>query len=343
MLQFGWKAGAEQYPPVALLEQAETAESVGFDCIDISDHFHPWSEEGQASFAWTWLGAAAVKTTRIHIGTGVTCPILRYHPSIVAQAAATVACFAPGRTFLAVGTGEALNEYSATGEWPAYQARQDRMIEAIEMIRALWTGERVTHHGVYYRTQQAKLYTPPPAPIPLYVSALVPNSAAVAGRYGDGLITVGGHPPHVYRSLLERFEVGAREAGKDPARLPRMVELNVSYANDERAALASLKAYWAGTFIPALFSERIYTPTDVRGKRSSGRERHDAGNWLHLEQSGCPRRVRATVYRARIHPPDLPFGRSGPRRVSPRLRRGRAATTPSADVACANAPVTTIA
>ena len=260
MLHFGWKAGAEQYPPVALLEQAETAESVGFDCIDISDHFHPWSEEGQASFAWTWLGAAAVKTTRIHMGTGVTCPILRYHPSIVAQAAATVACFAPGRTFLAVGTGEALNEYSATGEWPAYQARQDRMIEAIEMIRALWTGERVTHHGVYYRTQQAKLYTSPPGPIPLYVSALVPNSAAVAGRYGDGLITVGGHPPHVYRSLLERFEVGAREAGKDPARLPRMVELNVSYANDERAALASLKAYWAGTFIPALFSERIYTP-----------------------------------------------------------------------------------
>jgi coenzyme F420-dependent glucose-6-phosphate dehydrogenase len=120
-LQLGWKAGTEQYPPEQLLEYAIAAEKAGFDSIDVSDHFHPWSERGQACFVWTWLGAAAAKTNRIILGTGVTCPILRYHPAIVAQAAATLACLAPRRAFLGIGTGEALNEYSSTGLWPAYK------------------------------------------------------------------------------------------------------------------------------------------------------------------------------------------------------------------------------
>jgi coenzyme F420-dependent glucose-6-phosphate dehydrogenase len=260
MLKLGWKAGTEQYPPEELLEYATTAEKAGFDSIDASDHFHPWAEKGQACFVWSWLGAVAAKTNKIIMGTGVTCPTLRYHPAVIAQAAATVACFAPRRFFLGVGTGEALNEYSATGQWPDYKVRQNQLAEAIELIRALWTGEKVTHKGVYYQTRQAKLYTRPSEPIAVYISTMVPNSARFAGKYGDGLITVGGEEPEMYRKIFQNFEAGAREAGKDPSRMPRMVELAVAYTDDEKKAIEYRQAYWAGTFIPALFTERIYTP-----------------------------------------------------------------------------------
>jgi coenzyme F420-dependent glucose-6-phosphate dehydrogenase len=194
------------------------------------------------------------------MGTGVTCPILRYHPAVIAQAAATVAYLAPNRVFLGVGTGEALNEYSATGQWPEYNSRRAQMGEAIELIRALWTGEKTTHRGTYYQTRQAKLYTRPSEPIPLYISTMVPNSARFAGRYGDGLITVGGEEPETYRQIFENFNAGAEEAGKDPARMPRMIELAVDYTDDEKKAIECRRAYWAGTFVPALFTERIYTP-----------------------------------------------------------------------------------
>lgn len=260
MLQLGWKAGPEQYPPTDLCDYAVAAEQAGFDTIDASDHFHPWSEAGQAAFTWTWLGAVAARTSRIHLGTGITCPILRYHPSVIAQAAATVSCFAPGRSYLGVGTGEALNEYAATGEWPGYAERQERLAEAIDLIRALWRGEQVSYEGKYYRTCKAKLYTPPAAPIPLYVSTLTPNSAAFAGKYGDGFITVGGKQPAMYRQLMTQFEKGAREAGKDPSKMPRLIELNVGYTSDIQGAIQEQLKYWAGTYVPALFDQKIYSP-----------------------------------------------------------------------------------
>jgi coenzyme F420-dependent glucose-6-phosphate dehydrogenase len=260
MLKFGWKAGTEQYPPGELLEYAVVAEHAGFDSIDVSDHFHPWAEKGQACFVWTWLGAAAARTHKIILGTGITCPILRYHPAVIAQAAATLDCLAPGRTFLGVGTGEALNEYSAVGEWPDYKGRRERLAEAIELIRKLWTGEKVTHRGVYYQTRQAKLYTPPQESIPIYISALVANSARFAGKHGDALITVGGEEAESYRKIFEGFAYGAAEAAKDAARMPRMIELAVAYTDDEEAAIRCRREYWAGTFVPALFTERIYTP-----------------------------------------------------------------------------------
>jgi coenzyme F420-dependent glucose-6-phosphate dehydrogenase len=260
MLQLGWKAGTEQYPPDELLDYAIAAENAGFDSIDASDHFHPWAERGQACFVWSLLGAIAARTRGISLGTGVTCPILRYHPAVVAQAAATMAWMAPGRFYLGVGTGEALNEYSATGRWPSYKTRQEQMVEAIELIRALWSGEKVTHQGVHYQTRLAKLYTPPPKPIPIYVSSMSPNSARLAGKCGDALITVGGREPDLYRQVIENFEAGAREAGKDPTQMPRMVELGVAYTDDEEKAIECRKAFWAGTFVPALFTEKIYTP-----------------------------------------------------------------------------------
>ena len=160
MLKLGWKAGPEQYQPTELLDYVVAAENAGFESVDVSDHFHPWSEQGHACFTWTWLGAAAVKTKKIELGPGVTCPILRYHPSIIAQASATVDNFAPGRTYLAVGTGEALNEYASTATWPEYDERQAMMLEAIELIRALWTGDEITYDGVFYSTRKGQaIYT----------------------------------------------------------------------------------------------------------------------------------------------------------------------------------------
>jgi coenzyme F420-dependent glucose-6-phosphate dehydrogenase len=260
MITFGWKAGAEQYPPRELLEYAVAAEQAGFDLLDVSDHFHPWSNAGQASFAWTWLGAAAAQTSRIVLGTGLTAPILRYHPAIVAQAAATLGCLAPGRAYLAVGTGEALNEYASIRQWPGYAERQARLAEAIDLIRALWTGEEVTFSGRFFSTRKARLYTRPERPIPLYVSSLAPGSAAFAGKHGDGLLTVGGQPPQVYEEMLGQFADSAREAGKDPAQLPRLIELPVEFTDDTAAAIQARQRYWAATFVPALFNQKIYTP-----------------------------------------------------------------------------------
>ncbi|MFL5626330.1 MAG: TIGR03557 family F420-dependent LLM class oxidoreductase [Ktedonobacteraceae bacterium] len=260
MLQLGYKAAPEQFPPTELLGYAIDAEKFGFDTIDVSDHFHPWSEEGQAAFTWTWLGAAASHTNRIHLGTGLTCPILRYHPAIIAQAAATVSCFAPGRTYLSVGTGEALNEYAATGMWPGYEEREERLLEAIDLIRKLWSGEEVTFEGKYYKTKKARLFTPPAAPIPLYYSALVPRSAQMAGKYGDGLITVGGKKLDLYKQILKNFEDGARQAGKNPANMAKLIELNVEYTNDLEKAIEYQQKYWAGSYIPALYDQKIYTP-----------------------------------------------------------------------------------
>lgn len=260
MLTLGWKAGAEQFPPADLLDYAQRAEQAGFDLLDVSDHFQPWSEDGQAAFAWTWLGAVAARTGRITIGTGVTCPILRYHPTIIAQAAATLSCLAPGRVYLGLGTGEALNEYAAVGVWPGYAERQERMEEAIELIRALWTGKEITYRGKYYQTNKARLYSPPAKPIPIYVSALAPHSALFAGKYGDGLFTVGGKQPEMYRQLLKNFEQGARDGGKNPATMPKLIELNVEYEQNIDQALANHLKYWAGSYVPALFDQKIYSP-----------------------------------------------------------------------------------
>jgi coenzyme F420-dependent glucose-6-phosphate dehydrogenase len=260
MVQFGWKAGTEQFPPTELLEYAIAAEEAGFDLIDVSDHFNPWSEEGQSPFTWTWLGAVAARTSRIRLGTGLTCPILRYHPSVIAQAAATVSAMAPDRFYMCVGTGEALNEYTATGLWPSYSERQERLLEAIVLMRSLWNGEEVTLDGDYYTTRKAKLYTPPASRIPLYISTLAPGSAAFAGEFGDGMITVGGKQPDLYSNIFKNFEEGARQIDKNPDRMPKLIELNVEYTNDEETAIQNQKKYWAATYIPALFNQKIYTP-----------------------------------------------------------------------------------
>jgi coenzyme F420-dependent glucose-6-phosphate dehydrogenase len=268
MAQFGWKAGAEQYTPQELLDYAIAAEAAGFDSLDVSDHFHPWAEKGQAAFVWTWLGAVAARTSTIKLGPGVTCPILRYHPSIVAQACATLACLAPGRVYLGVGTGEALNEYSSVGQWPEYTVRQAQLGEAIELMRALWRGEPVTHEGEFYQTHQAKIYSLPRDNIPIYVSSLVPESAYFAGLHGDGLFTVGGEEPELYREMIKNFEAGAKKAGRGAARLPKIIEVAADFTKDKPKAIAARKEYWAGAMVPAMFTQRLHTPklSEANGK-----------------------------------------------------------------------------
>ena len=328
-VKFGWKAGSEQYSPQQLLDYAMTAEEAGFDSIDVSDHFHPWSEQGQACFVWTWLGAAAVRTHKIILGTGVTCPILRYHPAIIAQAAATLATFAPGRSFLGLGTGEALNEYSATGLWPSYRTRQSQLIEAIQLIRALWKGEPVTYNGTYYKTRKAKLYTRPETPPPTSIPAVVAHSARFAGQYGDGLITVGGESPETYKGILENFASGASDAGKDPDQMPRIIEIAVDFTENEQQAIDARKTYWAGTFVPALFTERIYTPplSEQNGKAVGAdtiRETVCISNDPEAHVKNARRYLELGFDHLIFHsagPDQRPFLEAYGRQVLPRLRK----------------------
>ncbi len=259
MLTLGWKASPEQFGPEDMLAFAVEADRAGFDSIDVSDHFHPWSEAGESCFTWTWLGAAAARASRAELGTGVTCPILRYHPAIIAQAAATVERLSPGGFFLGVGTGEALNEFASVSEWPDYYTRRDMVREAMDLMRALWTGEEVTFDGLYYQTQKARLFTPPRGLIPIYVSSIVPESAYFAGGFGDGLITVGSDPDHLGK-ILRNFEHGARDAGKDPGLMPKQLSYNVSFTDDVEATLAPYRKYWLGTHIHAMYLQKIYTP-----------------------------------------------------------------------------------
>jgi TAT-translocated FGD2 family F420-dependent dehydrogenase len=188
--RMGFVLAHEQFAPGELVELGAAAEAAGFDGVWGSDHFHPWQEnQGQCGMAWVTLAAIGARTERMELGTGVTCPIYRYHPAIVAQAFATMAALYPGRVFLGVGTGEALNEAPAGGGWGPYREREARLREAIGLMRRLWSGEWVETEGPEFPLPGARLYTRPPGPVPVYVAASGPRSAALAGELGDGWIT----------------------------------------------------------------------------------------------------------------------------------------------------------
>jgi coenzyme F420-dependent glucose-6-phosphate dehydrogenase len=233
-MRYGYKASAEQFGPGELLTLALDAERAGLDTIAISDHFQPWRHHGgHGPAALPWLGAVAARAEGAYIGTSVLTPTLRYQPAIIAQAFATLGCLAPGRVFLGVGTGEAMNETPVTGDaFPAIKERRRRLSEAIRLIRALWEGERVDFEGDFYRTEKATIYDRPDQPVPIYVAASGPLAAKLAGRAGDGLIVTSGKDPELYDKLVSAMEEGAADAGRDPARLARMIEIKVSYDED---------------------------------------------------------------------------------------------------------------
>jgi coenzyme F420-dependent glucose-6-phosphate dehydrogenase len=235
MIKLGYKASAEQFGPNELLTFSSLAETLGFDSVFVSDHFQPWKHhDGHAPYSFAWLGALGARTERIAIGTSVATPTFRYHPAIVAQAVATLGVLFPERLIFGVGTGESLNEVPATGfKWPGFKERQGRLRESILLMRRLWTEERVSFEGTYYRTEKATIYDRPTRPVPIYVAASGPAAATLAGELAEGFICTSGKGWELYRdSLLPAVAAGLKTSGRAEGGIDRMIELKVSFGRD---------------------------------------------------------------------------------------------------------------
>jgi coenzyme F420-dependent glucose-6-phosphate dehydrogenase len=263
-VRYGYKASAEQFGPAELLDFSVRAEAAGLEIVAISDHFQPWRHHGGHSpAALPWLGAAVERTQSATLGTSVLTPTLRYEPAVIAQAFATLGCLAPGRVFLGVGTGEAMNETPVTGgAFPGRKERRMRLAEAIKLIRALWTEERVDFAGEHYRTQRATVYDRPDEPVPIYVAASGPLAAKLAGRAGDGFICTSGKDPALYDELLENVRAGAEQAGRDPGALKRMIEIKVSYDRDRERAFSNTH-WWAALALTPEQKEGVEDPVEM--------------------------------------------------------------------------------
>jgi coenzyme F420-dependent glucose-6-phosphate dehydrogenase len=261
---FGYKASAEQFASDELLRFSVAAEAAGFDSIAVSDHFQPWRHaSGRAPNSLVWLGALAASTSKAKIGTSVLTPTLRYNPAIVAQAFATLGVLAPGRVYLGVGTGEAMNETAATASsWPSFKERFGRLVEAVDLNRKLWSEQRVSFSGDYYKTDRATIYERPESPIPIYVAASGPKSARMAGRIADGFICTSGKKPELYQELLTALEEGASEAGRDPSSIHRMIEIKLSYDTSHEVALRACD-WWAALALTTEEKSGIDDPVEL--------------------------------------------------------------------------------
>lgn len=247
MLKLGYKASAEQFGPTELLDFAVKAEEAGFDSVFISDHFQPWRHTGgHAPFALSWLGALGARTSRIVMGTSVLTPTFRYHPSIVAHCFGTLGVMFPGRVILGIGTGESLNEVPATGiHWPESKERFARLRESVKLIRQLWSEERVSFEGEFYKTENATVYDRPDRPVPIYIAGAGPMISKYAGRMGDGFICTSGKAPDLYReTLLPNLDAGIAAASRPAAAVDRMIEMKVSFDTDLERAKEDTK-FWA--------------------------------------------------------------------------------------------------
>jgi G6PDH family F420-dependent oxidoreductase len=248
MPELGFALSSEDHVPSELVDQAVLAEQTGFTFCLISDHYHPWiDEQGHASFVWATLGGIARATRTIRIGTGVTCPLIRQHPGLVAQAAATVACMSDERFFLGVGTGENLNEHVFGDRWPLPDERLDMLEEAVEVIRLLWQGGEQTHRGTHYTVDHARVYDLPEQQIEIYVAAAQPNAAELAGRIGDGLISTS-----PAEEIVQKF-------GQDK---PRLGMMHVAYDTDADAALVRAHRLWPNLAMQGSLGQELPTPSD---------------------------------------------------------------------------------
>ncbi|WP_378734496.1 glucose-6-phosphate dehydrogenase (coenzyme-F420) [Nocardia brasiliensis] len=247
-LKLGYKASAEQFGPRELVEIAVLAEEHGLDSATVSDHFQPWRHKGgHAPFSLAWMAAVGERTQRIQLGTSVLTPTFRYNPAVIAQAFATMGCLYPDRIMLGVGTGEALNEIATgyKGEWPEFKERFARLREAVDLMRALWTGDRVDFSGEYYNTVGASIYDVPKGGIPVYVAAGGPLVARYAGRAGDGFICTSGKGMELYtEKLMPAVAEGAAKAGRTVDDIDRMIEIKISYDTDPELALENTR-FWA--------------------------------------------------------------------------------------------------
>jgi coenzyme F420-dependent glucose-6-phosphate dehydrogenase len=245
----------EQFPPSDLVDQAVEAERAGFDAVNVSDHFQPWWEPGHSGQAWTLLGAICHATERVGVGTGVTAPVYRYNPAVVAQFAATVEELSPGRGFLGIGSGEALNEVPCGMAWPDTGEQVRRMEEALQIINRLLDGERVDHHGQFFRTRGAYLHTRGERRPPVYVSAFGPDAAGVAARCGDGLWTLA--DPESAPELIDAYRSACDDAGQEPGEI--ILQTGFSWAEDDDAALEGARV-WKATQPEEYFTDDWHDP-----------------------------------------------------------------------------------
>ncbi|AUI58116.1 glucose-6-phosphate dehydrogenase (coenzyme-F420) [Amycolatopsis sp. BJA-103] len=246
-LKIGYKASAEQFGPRDLVEYSVLAEQVGLDSVMVSDHFQPWRHQGgHAPFSFAWMAAVGERTERVVLGTSVLTATFRYNPAVVAQAFGTLGSLYPGRVLLGVGSGEALNEVAvARIEWPAFKERFARLREAIELMRKLWSEERVTFEGEYYQTTDATVYDRPEGGVPIYIAAGGPVMAKYVGKQGDGFICTSGKGMDLYTDkLLPAVAEGAEQVGRSTGDIDKMIEIKLSYDPDPAQALENTR-FWA--------------------------------------------------------------------------------------------------
>lgn len=262
MTKFAYFCGHEQWHPEELVEHAVLAEEAGFDAVVVSEHFHPWVDDASASgFAFSTIGAMAAATNHIEFITGVTTPLFRFHPGVVAQAAATLDRLSNGRFTLGVGTGENINEGPLGYEFPAYAERNARMSEALEIMRRLLDGEKLTYDGTYYRTDRAKLYSPPVGPVPILMAAGGPKSATLAGEMAQGVITSVKDPSETIERVVTPLNRAASAANR-PAPTILATRWTIFAGDDDEAWEAIFS--WRGLRAPGRLE--AVDPAELREK-----------------------------------------------------------------------------
>ncbi len=281
-IKIGYKASAEQFGPRDLVEFGVAAERHGFDSAVVSDHYQPWRHNGgHAPFSISWMTAVGERTERITLGTSVLTATFRYNPAVVAQAFATMGCLYPDRIMLGIGTGEALNDVAVTGmEWPEFKERFARMREAIDLMRKLWTEDRVDFDGTYYKTVGATIYDRPADPVPVYVAAGGPVVAKYAGRVGDGFICTSGKGMDLYQEkLVPAIAEGMAAASRAETDLDRMIEVKLSYDHDVDVALQSTR-FWAPLALSADQKASLHDPMEMEKAADALPIEQVASRWI---------------------------------------------------------------
>ncbi|NKY46730.1 glucose-6-phosphate dehydrogenase (coenzyme-F420) [Nocardia cerradoensis] len=282
-LKLGYKASAEQFGPRELVELGVLVEEHGLDSATVSDHFQPWRHKGgHAPFSLAWMTAVGERTSRIQLGTSVLTPTFRYNPAVIAQAFATLGVLYPERIMLGVGTGEALNEIATgyKGEWPEFKERFARLRESVDLMRALWSGDRVDFEGQYYTTVGASIYDVPPAGIPVYIAAGGPVVARYAGRAGDGFICTSGKGMDLYtEKLMPAVTEGAEKVGRTLDDIDRMIEIKISYDTDPELALENTR-FWAPLSLTAEQKHSITDPIEMEAAADALPIEQIAKRWI---------------------------------------------------------------
>jgi len=282
VLKLGYKASAEQFGASELLEYGVLAEKVGLESVWISDHFQPWRHTGgQAPFSLVWLGALGARTSRVQMGTSVLTPTFRYHPSIVAHAFATLGSLFPGRAVLGIGTGESLNEVPASGmAWPEQKERTARFKEAVDLIQRLWSEERVSYEGQFYKTEKATIYDRPKIPVPIYIAGAGPFMAKFAGEKAQGFICTSGKQWSLYaETLLPNLQAGVEKAGKSMDSVDRLIEMKVSYDTVQARALNDTR-FWGALALKPEEKMNVEDPLEMERLADALPVERAASRWI---------------------------------------------------------------